>query len=440
MSLQNNFIEENYDVLIVGSGVAGLYCALNLSQDLKILIITKKLLRDSNTYLAQGGIATAKDDADVITHIEDTLKAGQYENDLEAVTTLINESRENIKHIIDLGVNLDKLQGELVYTKEAAHSQNRIVHFQDQTGRAVVEGLEKALKPHKNITLLEKSTLVDLITDDNKCLGGIIIQKHKTLKINSKVTVLATGGVGGLFKNSTNQRHIKGDGLYIALKHQIKLKDLKYIQFHPTAFYELETSETRFLISESLRGEGGKLLNIKGEPFVDELLPRNMLSEEIFKEMTNSDSEFVYLDMTAIDGDYLRTRFPSIYKKCLSRGIDITKDYIPVSPAQHYFMGGIKVDLNSRTSMDNLFAVGEIACTGVHGANRLASNSLLEGLVYSKRAANKINDSISSIDLVPKTYTADVMTLDEYNSLEQKILINFFKEKVGYIKDELVNN
>jgi L-aspartate oxidase len=440
MSLQNNFIEENYDVLIVGSGVAGLYCALNLSKDLKILIITKKLLRESNTYLAQGGIATAKDDADVITHIEDTLKAGQYENDLEAVTTLINESRENIKNIIDFGVTLDKLQGELIYTKEAAHSQNRIVHFQDQTGKAVVDGLEKALKNYKNITLLEKSTLVDLITDDNKCLGGIIIQKNKTLKINSKVTVLATGGVGGLFKNSTNQRHIKGDGLYIALKHQIKLKDLKYIQFHPTAFYERETSGRRFLISESLRGEGGKLLNINGEPFVDELLPRNMLSEEIFKEMKNSGSEFVYLDMTAINGDYLRTRFPSIYKKCLSRGIDITKDYIPVSPAQHYFMGGIKVDLNARTSMDNLFAVGEIGCTGVHGANRLASNSLLEGLVYSKRAANKINDSISSIDLVPKTYTTDVMTLDQYNSLEEKILINFFKEKVGYIKDELVNN
>lgn len=431
----------NFDVLIIGSGIAGLYCALNLRDDIKIALVTKKGLKDSNSYLAQGGIATARNDEDIPYHIEDTLKAGQYHNDVDAVKTLVEESRENIDKLLELEVAFDTVEGELVYTKEAAHSSHRIVHFKDETGKAVVEGLCRILKKKTNVTVFENTTLVDLLIKDNTCHGGVLISSDNTaFVINSKEVVLATGGIGGLFKDSTNQRHVKGDGIYLALKYNVDLKDCEYIQIHPTALHEDTDDSKRFLISESLRGEGGKLLNINGERFVNELLPRDKVSQEIFKEMKRTNSEFVYLNMTDIDSQYLMHRFPAIYKKCLSIGIDITKDYIPVSPAQHYFMGGIKVNLFSETSMKNLFAVGEVSCTGVHGANRLASNSLLEGLVFSKRAADKINNDIDNVPLVISDNIPEKINLAEYSREEQETLKNFFKEKVGYLSDELVNN
>lgn len=431
----------NFDVLIIGSGIAGLYCALNLKDDIKIALITKKGLKDSNSYLAQGGIATARNDEDIPYHIEDTLKAGQYHNDVEAVKTLVEESRENIDKLLELEVAFDTIEGELVYTKEAAHSNHRIVHFKDETGKAVVDGLCKVLKNKHNITVFENTTLVDLLVEDNTCYGGVLVSSdNTTFVVNAKKVVLATGGIGGLFKNSTNQRHVKGDGIYLALKYNIALKDCEYIQIHPTALHEDSEDSRRFLISESLRGEGGKLLNINGEPFVNELLPRDKVSQEIFKEMKRTNSEFVYLNMTSLDPQYLIHRFPAIYKKCLSIGIDITKDYIPVSPAQHYFMGGIKVNLFSETSMKNLFALGEVSCTGVHGANRLASNSLLEGLVFSKRAAEKINKEIDATPLVVLDNISQDVDLAEYTKKQKETLKNFFEEKVGFFSDELVNN
>lgn len=388
------------DVLIAGSGVSGLYCALNLREDLKVLVISKSKLTDTDTYLAQGGIATARNEEDIPLFIEDTLKAGQYKNSLEAVTVLAKESRQDIKRIMELGVPLDRCRGELAYTREGAHSINRIVHIEDHSGQAVAGALITQFKKRRNITIYEDTFLADIIESKGKCAGAVLFKGNEQINVYSRIVVLATGGIGGLFKNSTNQKQLTGDGLAIALKHNIKLKDINYIQFHPTAFYEEGKKGRRFLISEALRGEGGKLLNAEGKRFVNELLPRDAVSDAIMKQINKSGVPYVKLDITFLGEEFVKKRFPSIYSECLTRGVDISKESIPVSPAQHYFMGGIEVELDSSTSMENLFAVGEISCTGVHGANRLASNSLLEGLVFSRRAAEAINKSIDAVEQV----------------------------------------
>ncbi|SKA77680.1 L-aspartate oxidase [Caloramator quimbayensis] len=425
------------DVLIVGTGIAGLYSALNLRDDLNIALISKGDITKTNTYLAQGGIATAKDEHDKPSFIEDTLRAGNYKNDLTAVRVLVDESIENIKKLIELGVDFDKSKDNLLYTREGAHSTNRIVHHKDYTGKEVADSLiEKVLK-RKNIKIYKNFYLCDLITQNNRCLGGIFIKESKQLNIFSKFTILATGGIGGLFKNSTNQRILTGDGLSIAVKNNIKLKDIQYIQFHPTAFYE-STNERRFLISESVRGEGAHLLNSKGERFVDELLPRDEVSSKIYSEMKKTNSSNVYLSLSHLNSSYIKQRFPKIYSECLKRGIDITKDSIPVAPAQHYFMGGIEVDLYSKTSMENLFAAGEVSCSGVHGENRLASNSLLEGLVFSRRAADYINNLSDKTPL--KKVSPKIITDFEMVKRENlKIAIDLIKEKRWDLKDELIS-
>lgn len=427
-----------YDVLIVGSGVSGLYCALNLNPSLNILVISKEDISNNNTYLAQGGISTAKGKEDISVFIEDTLRAGQYKNKLESVEILANESIDNIESMVNYGLNLDKINGEVAFTREGAHSVNRIVYSKDTTGKAVFETLIEEANKRKNITLYEYTCLTDIITTNGKCIGGIVIKDQQEIIICSKVVVLATGGIGGLFKNSTNQRHLTGDGLAIALKHNIKVKDINYIQIHPTAFYEENSESRKLLISESVRGEGGKLLNKHGERFVDELLPRDIVSKAIFKQMKKDNREYVYLDVTHLEDKYLKNRFSFIYEQCLIRGTDITKDYIKVAPAQHYFMGGIEVDLDSKTSMDNLYAVGEISCTGVHGANRLASNSLLEGLVFSKRASNHINENIDNIDISHINYNE--FKIDLLNLSNKDIVLNEIKSIRGDLKDELLAN
>lgn len=392
-----NHMDYKTDVLIIGTGVAGLYCALNLREDFQILMITKESMRDSNTYLAQGGISTALNKEDIPCFIKDTLKAGGYKNNISSVQILCTESRENINTLLDWGLPLDKKQGGLAYTREGAHSINRIVHCSDSTGKTLEECLIKKVQSHKNITIFENTEFVDILVEDNCCIGGIVIKEGKPFIIIAKVVVLACGGIGGLFKNTTNQSTVTGDGIAIAIKNNIKLKDLSYIQFHPTALYEENINSRRFLISESLRGEGAKLYNSKGQRFVKELLPRNVVAKAIYKEIRTSGIPYVMLDFSFQPEDYIKQRFPLIYEECKKRGLDITKEAIPVSPAQHYFMGGIEVDLFSRTSMNNLYAVGETACTGVHGNNRLASNSLLEGIVFSKRAASDINTQVDLI-------------------------------------------
>ncbi|MCC0716103.1 L-aspartate oxidase [Clostridioides sp. ES-S-0077-01] len=410
------------DVLIVGSGVSGLYCALNLDKNLNVLVVSKSTIENNNTYLAQGGISTARNIDDIESFVEDTMKAGQYKNRVEAVQVLADESIENVGQIVEYGMHLDKENGEIDYTREGAHSVNRIVHSKDNTGEVVFKTLLKEVKTRENITLIENAYLLDILKDGNKCIGARIFKSKKEIHVFSKIVVLATGGIGGLFKNSTNQRHLTGDGIAIALRNNIKIENLEYIQIHPTAFYEENSEGRRMLISESLRGEGARLLNKNKERFVDELLPRDVVSKAIFEQMEKDNLPYVYLDATHLDNEYLINRFSFIYNECLARGTDITKEYIKVSPAQHYFMGGIHVDLDSKTSMENLYAVGEISCTGVHGANRLASNSLLEGLVFSKRAAKNINSVIDNINV--KFIDTPDMNIDiEQIKKENKILV-----------------
>lgn len=424
------------DVLVVGSGVAGLYCALNLRKDLDVMVVSKDKLDCTNTYLAQGGISVARDMEDVPLFIEDTLRAGQYKNDLQAVKVLTRESIENVDSLVALGLDVDKDEdGNWDYTKEGAHCVNRIIHTQDNTGENVAKTLIKNTLSRSNIRVYEDTFLADIIVKNNKCIGAILLKNGKQINVFAKNVVLACGGIGGLYKNSTSQRILRGDGLAIALRHDIELKDINYIQIHPTAFYDGSTDERRFLISESVRGEGGKLYNIHGERFVDELQPRDVVSQAIFKEMKKTNSPYVLLDISFLDEDYLKSRFSTIYNKCLERGTDITKEPIKVSPAQHYFMGGIKVGLNGETSMDNLYAVGETACTGIHGANRLASNSLLEGLVFSKRAADVINSTIDNFSLNKIDVDRIFASQEEIERDNSKLVVKAIRDKGGVIDD-----
>lgn len=428
------------DVLIVGTGIAGMYSALNLREDLNIVMITKSKVEECNTYLAQGGISTAKNINDEKLYIQDTLKAGNYKNDVQAVEILVSESRKNIEELVSLGVKFDMNETGFDYTKEGAHSINRIVHCADETGKSVFNVLYERVTARKNITIYEDTCLIDLINTNNNCYGGIVVKDGEVIKINSKVTILACGGIGGLFKNSTNQRSLTGDGIAIALRNNIDVMNLDYIQFHPTALYEDNSNNKRFLISESLRGEGAYLINNNGERFVDELLPRDVVTKAILEEEKKTNSKYVYLDISHKPKEFIINRFPYIYETCKEKGIDITKDKIPVTPVQHYFMGGIKVDSYSKTSMVNLFACGEVSCTGIHGSNRLASNSLLEGLVFSKRAAENINKNINYIKL--KDLNDDLVILQPLNiiKLAENLITGEILKARRDIKYELVND
>ncbi|MEE1064702.1 MAG: L-aspartate oxidase [Acutalibacteraceae bacterium] len=397
------------DILIVGCGVAGLYCALNLPKDKKITVITKSVAEESDSFLAQGGICVQRDDRDYQAFFEDTMKAGHYENKTESVDIMINSSREVINELVGYGVRFEKDGDDFAYTREGAHSKPRILFHEDETGKEITSHLLAEARTRSNINLIEKFTMVDLICNSNECNGIIGHDENgEYTSITADYTVLATGGIGGLFKHSTNFRHLTGDALALALKYSIRLKNIDYIQIHPTTLYTNKTGR-EFLISESVRGEGAILLNSKGERFVNELLPRDIVAKAIFEEMKKEGSEHVWLSMAAIPEEEIRSHFPNIYSHCLEEGYDVTKESIPVVPSQHYFMGGIEVDRYSKTSMDRLYAVGETACNGVHGRNRLASNSLLESLVFAKRAAGKITSDytavcIDDIEINPSQY------------------------------------
>ncbi|MDM0463842.1 L-aspartate oxidase [Clostridium perfringens] len=424
------------DVLIVGSGVAGLYASLNLREDLEIIMVSKKSVNLCNSSLAQGGIAVARGKEDFQSFIEDTLKAGKYENNIDSVRVLVEESMDNINKLMDLGANFEKDENGVLFTKEGAHEINRIVYHKDITGKHVEDILLENVKRRKNVKIIEECEMVDIYHRDNRCIGALFNKDGETLSIYAKVVILATGGIGGLFKKSTNERIITGDSIGVAIRNNIEIKDLSYIQIHPTAFFSKKSEEKRFLISESVRGEGGKLINCNGERFVDELLPRDIVSKKIYEEMKKTNSNNVFLDVSFMEKSFLQNRFPNIYNKCLEEGIDISKEPIPVAPAQHYFMGGIKVDLNGKTSMENLYAFGETSCTGVHGANRLASNSLLEALVFSRRGALEINSYIDNLELIIEERECE--DLDKYRLLNRKILIDEICRLRGDIKDELV--
>ena len=380
---------ESCDVVIIGSGVAGLTCALSLDRKLKIILLTKKKLKDSNSYLAQGGISVCRGKNDREEYIEDTLIAGHYKNNRKAVEILVDESEEAIKTLIENGVKFTGDEKGLFYTREGGHRKFRILYCEDQTGKYIMESLIEKVLERDNIKIIEGCEFLDIIEKENHCLG-VLAKKEEVFSIKSKFTVLATGGIGGIYENTTNFSHIKGDGVAAAIRHNIEIKDISYIQIHPTTFYKKE-KERKFLISESVRGEGAILLNQKLERFTDELKPRDKVTSAILEEMKKEKSEYEWLDFSTIKLD-IKERFPNIYDHLIKNGINPYKDKVPIVPAQHYTMGGIKVDINSKTSMKNLYAIGEVACTGVHGQNRLASNSLLESVVFGKRASYSIID------------------------------------------------
>ncbi|MCD7708781.1 MAG: L-aspartate oxidase [Clostridiales bacterium] len=380
------------DVLIVGSGCSGLYCALKLPRDKRVLIVTKRDVESSDSFLAQGGICMLKDESDYDSYFEDTMRAGHYENDPESVEIMIRSSQGLIKDLIGCGVDFARDEnGELMFTREGAHSDKRILFHEDETGREVTSKLLEQVRKLSNVTIMEYTVMVDIVCKDNKNYGAVLRMPDGSFEtVRAQNTVWACGGIGGLYRRSTNFSHLTGDALALSLQHDIRLKDINYVQVHPTTFYTEQEEDRCFLITESVRGEGAKLYDKYMNRFVDELQPRDVVTEAIFDQMNKDKTEFVWEDLTAIPENELRSHFPHIVSYCSEHGYDVTKDVIPVVPAQHYFMGGVWVDHDSRTSMEHLYAVGETACNGVHGRNRLASNSLLESMVFAGRAAAQI--------------------------------------------------
>ena len=416
------------EVLIIGSGCSGLYAALQLPGHRKITVITKEDLESSDSYLAQGGICMLKNDEDYDSYFEDTMKAGHYENDRESVDIMIRSSQDVIKDLINYGVRFQRNEdGTLDYTREGAHSHKRILYHEDITGKEITSHLLEQVRKLPNVQLLEYTTMIDIIEKNNTCYGAVVRKKDGSLfKIEAGVTIMATGGVGGLFAHSTNFRHLTGDSLAIAIKHGIGLKNINYIQIHPTTFYSEKPEDRSFLISESVRGEGAKLLDKNGNRFTNELLPRDLLTQEIRKQTMKDGTKFVWEDLRPIPRDVLENHFPNIVEHCKKNGYDPFTQPIPVVPAQHYFMGGIKVDHQSKTTMNQLYAVGETACNGVHGKNRLASNSLLESLVFAKRAAldieNNWNKNKLDHEAVEKTDLGEYQDVDALEETYTKLV------------------
>lgn len=416
------------NVLIVGSGCSGLYTALNLPQELHITIISKDTLEHSDSFLAQGGICMLKDESDYDSFFEDTLRAGHYKNNKISVDLMIKSSPDVIKDLIGYGVDFQRDEnGNLAFTREGAHSDKRILFYQDTTGKEITSRLLAAVKKLPNVTLMEHTCLLDIMEEDNRCYGGVARLENGDLeKITADVTVLASGGVGGLYKNSTNFKHLTGDALAISLKHDIELKDMSYVQIHPTTLYKENPKERSFLISESVRGEGALLYDKNMNRFVDELQPRDVVAQAILKQMEKDGTDHVWEDLRTIPKKELEEHFPNILAHCREAGYDPFTECIPVVPAQHYFMGGIKVNYHSKTSMDFLYAVGETACNGVHGQNRLASNSLLESLVFAKRAAKDLVAKYESVVELPTT----LAELDLLDCQDNDILADDYKKLV----------
>lgn len=378
------------DVVIVGTGVGGCFSALNLPEDLSIIMITKSDLESSDSFLAQGGICVLHDDDDYDSYFEDTMRAGHYENRKESVDIMIRGSQDIIHDLIGYGVDFAKEDGKLLYTREGAHSRPRILFHEDITGKEITSKLLAQIKTRKNIQIMEYTTMTDILISQGVCAGiEAETSDHKKIYIHADQTIFASGGIGGRYQHSTNFPHLTGDAIDIAKKHGIRLEHLDYVQIHPTTLYSKKPGR-RFLISESVRGEGALLYDKNGNRFVDELLPRDVVTKAIQEQMKKDGTDYVWLSLEKIPKELILSHFPNIYQHCLEEGYDATKEWIPVVPAQHYFMGGIWVDSDSHTSMPNLYAVGETSCNGVHGKNRLASNSLLESLVFAKRAARKI--------------------------------------------------
>lgn len=383
-----------FDTVVVGSGLAGLTSSLHASNFGKVAIITKSGLDISNSYNAQGGIAAAIGENDTtISHMLDSMEAGRGLCDKNAMQVLVEEGKNCVKELIKLGMPFDKIDDKVILGLEGGHSKRRILHAEgDATGKVLTRFMLQRIKNKENIVAFENTTVVDLILNENKCNGvkALEFRTQKNIIFKAKAVIIATGGLARIYSRTTNPHTATGDGYALAFQAGAQLADMEFIQFHPTALHLPD--KDAFLISEAVRGEGAFLINEKGERFMTkihdlaELAPRDVVSFAIFKEIEKSKKEHVFLSLKHLDEKKIKHRFSHIYKKLLEFGLDLTKDDIPVAPAAHYTVGGIKTDLFGQTSIENLFAAGEVASTGVMGANRIASNSLLECLVFGKRA------------------------------------------------------
>lgn len=392
----------NTDVIVIGAGIAGLFTALKASEQHKVLLIAKKSLLESNTRYAQGGIAAVISDEDSPAyHRVDTLMAGAGLCSTAAVDVLVHEGPSCVDELIRLGTEFDMENGRFALTKEGAHSQRRILHANgDATGAEIVRALSEKVKANPNIEIWDENYVVDLITENGECFGALVQKPngHKVY-VQANATVLCSGGSGQLFRYTTNPEIATGDGIAIAYRAGANIRDMEFIQFHPTAL--CYPGAPRFLISEAVRGEGAVLRNINGERFMEryhpqlELAPRDIVARAIVSEMEQTKATFVYLDITHESEDTVKNRFPTIYEYCLNYGLDLSSDWIPVAPAAHYMMGGVQTDLHGETNVKRLFACGEVSSTGIHGANRLASNSLSEAVVFGRRIVEKIHSLLS---------------------------------------------
>ncbi len=380
--------------LVIGSGIAGLAAAQAAAKLGPVVLTSKAVFSESNSTYAQGGIAAAlSDDDSVDLHIKDTLEAGGGLCDEEAVRVLVVEGKERCRELIEMGVDFDTVDGHIAFTREGAHSRRRILHADgDATGRAITATMIEFARRNPNIHMLENHFAIDLLHEDGVCYGALFLDTHygRYLRVESEITVVATGGMGQVFRETTNPAVATGDGYALCFRAGADIRDMEFVQFHPTTLYL--AGAPRFLISEAVRGEGAYLLNQAGDRFMTrysdkaELASRDVVSQGIFKELNTTGDTCVYLDLRHLDPELIATRFPTISAVCADFGLDIRTDPIPVRPAVHYMMGGVATDLHAATCVENLYAAGEVAFTGVHGANRLASNSLLEALVFGHRA------------------------------------------------------
>lgn len=428
--------KEYKDVVIIGAGVAGLRAAISLENEATVVILAKDELKESASEYAQGGIAVALSDEDTIgIHFQDTIKAGDGLCDEEAVKILVEEGPQRIVELIEWGTKFDKNGTKLAFTREAAHSRNRILHAHgDSTGKEIIRALIAKAKHIPNLSFMPRHFTIELLLSKDNVVKGVLCldEESKEIKaIFARTVLLATGGIGQVYLQTTNPAFATGDGIAYAYEAGADLMDMEFVQFHPTML-SIENAPS-FLLSEALRGEGAYLINVDGERFMHkyhplkELAPRDVVSRAIVDEMQFTKSKQISLDLRHLDANYIKSRFPNIYSSCLEHGIDITIQPVPIHPASHYFMGGVKTDINCHTSLKGLYAAGEVACNGVHGANRLASNSLLEGIVFGSRAGKAILEDINSLDFID---SLNLPTFNSYqiHSIEKKFLLNIQNE------------
>lgn len=448
---------KKFDFLVIGSGIAGMSFALKVARKGKVALICKTNLEEANTYFAQGGVASVTNTLvdNFEKHIQDTMVAGDWISDRQAVEKVVREAPAQIGELISWGVDFDKDEkGNFDLHKEGGHSEFRILHHKDNTGAEIQDSLIKALKKHPNITIFENHFAIEILTQhhlgmhitrqtpDIQCYGAYILnmQTNQVDTFLSKVTLMATGGVGAVYQTTTNPLVATGDGIAMVYRAKGTVKDMEFVQFHPTALYH-PGDRPSFLITEAMRGYGAVLRTKDGKEFMQKydkrlsLAPRDIVARAIDNEMKKRGDEHVYLDVTHKNAEETKKHFPNIYEKCLSLGIDITKDYIPVAPAAHYLCGGIKVDLNACSSIERLYAVGECSCTGLHGGNRLASNSLIEAVVYADAAAKH---SLSVIDSYAYNENIPEWNDEGTCSNEEMVLITQSVKEVGQIMSTYV--